>query len=53
MEPNETFANYKKRMKQTARELGYSNLCLAKIKAAKSESEIERIMVTERQRLAG
>lgn len=47
----ETFSNYKQRMTKTARELGYSATCIAKIKRATTETEIEHIMVTERQRL--
>lgn len=48
----ETFTNYRKRMAKTARELGYSKTCIAKIKGATTEREIERIMTNERLRLA-
>lgn len=41
---------YRKQALKAAEELGYDTYCLNRIKKAKSDSEIQRIMRTERER---
>lgn len=44
------FKNYKKNAIKAAKELKYGMIVVARIKAAKTEAEIQRIMVTERHK---
>ena len=46
----DNFQSYKKYALKAAKELGYSKSTIKKIKAAKYETEIQRIMVTERHK---
>ncbi len=46
----DNFQSYKKYALKAAKELGYSKSTIKKIKAAKYENEIQRIMITERHK---
>lgn len=50
-EPIKSFKMYKRLHANIAKELGYSNSCVNKILQATSESEVQRTMITERNRL--
>ena len=47
---DEEFDFYKKAAIKAAKDLGYGNVAVGKIKNAKTEAEIQRIMITERHK---
>lgn len=47
---NEEFKTYKKDAIKAAKELRYGRIVVDRLKAAKTEAEIQRIMTTERHK---